>query len=449
MIQNRELKEWYQTHKQDTHCELVKILGVEYAHIKLRNHEDIYVTAIGLPYVEILKPDNFWTDKEWFDQNSEKLSGTSSVYKVRTKAIKGQYLDIVFKWNRMGQEIPGYGDSEALMCAEFNSPFEEFSLVFELRKSMRSFTKNVFIQNPLAIFVPSEPLELWQVGRKEYKMKPKIDSHEEIALDMFRSYAVMYEWIPGMDVNQAFCKKIFEEDYANALTIEAMKIMETNGFVVKDHKPQHVIVNPNTDGALITEKSGGAAFSIIDFELLERTRDNEEKVKKDKRLEYLRRQKDRFQIELLPKFHPYLHDVNIFNVDYVYGHVESTKGRLWVLGRDPFLYDYFLPERWENIPKTKISVFNKMYYTVTKDDIHLAWKSSKVGVVPDMDPFKEEEKNILDYGYNSPFEEAAIAIELSRKGIPTIYPRAVYMSSTETEISENLRDNSRYENPKV
>ena len=32
-------------------------------------------------------------------------------------------------------------------------------------------------------------------------------------------------------------------------------------------------------------------------------------------------------------------------VDYVYGEVESTGGALWVVGRDPVLFDYFLPEK--------------------------------------------------------------------------------------------------------
>ena len=86
-----------------------------------------------------------------------------------------------------------------------------------------------------------------------------------------------------------------------------------------------------------------------------------------------------------------------------------------------------------------------MYYTLTKDNIHLAWKVSHVGLMPGLDPFKEDENKILEHGYNSPFEEAALAVELSRQGIATIYPRAIYMTSLKTEIAENLFDNSRYQ----
>ena len=92
-------------------------------------------------------------------------------------------------------------------------------------------------------------------------------------------------------------------------------------------------------------------------------------------------------------------------VDYVYGQVESTGGSLWVVGRDPMLFDYFLPEKWRRTPRTKISASQQVYETVTKDNIHLVWRVSRVGQIPDADPFVRRERQILDYGYNSPFEE--------------------------------------------
>ncbi len=90
-------------------------------------------------------------------------------------------------------------------------------------------------------------------------------------------------------------------------------------------------------------------------------------------------------------------------------------------------------------------MFSESYYTVSKDDIHLVWEVSKVGLRPDMDPFKEEEKKVLEHGFNSPFEEVSLAVELSKKGIATIYPRAIYMTGDKTEVSNELFDNSRYE----
>lgn len=449
MIKNLQLKEWFHNNKDHQRNEIVKVLGVEYAHLKLNNEDDLYLTKHGLPFIEHLLPKNFLTDREWFNKNSARLSGTSCIYKVRTKKVQGIHKDVVLKWNRMGQEIPGLGDCEKLMCAEFNSPFEEFSLVMELRNGADKNHNKIIIQNPMAIYVPFESVELWQTGRKEYRMHQKIRTHqEEIELDMFRSYAVIYEWIEGLDAVQACNKGIINEKHMKRLTLDSEKKLKEEGFIVRDSKPHHVIVKPGKDGTLAQNEQGETFYALVDFELLERTPEREAIIKKDKRLEYLKRQRDRFNIETPEIFHPHLRHVNIFGVDYIYGHVESTQGRLWVVGKDPYLFDYFLPERWEQTPKTKISMSSELYYTVTKDKIHLVWEVSKVGLQPDMDPFKEDEKKISDYGHNSPFEEVSLAIELSNKDLATIYPRAIYMTGNKTEISENLFDNSRYESHK-
>jgi hypothetical protein len=69
--------------------------------------------------------------------------------------------------------------------------------------------------------------------------------------------------------------------------------------------------------------------------------------------------------------------------------------------------------------------------------------------MPDMDPFLKEERKIIDYGYNSPFEEVGYALELGQKGIRTVYPRAIYMYGKSMSISESILENSRFESHKV
>ena len=448
MIEDIKIREWFYTNKNDKRNEIAKILGVEYAHLKLENEDDLYATTYGLPFIENLRPENFLTDENWFDENSTRLSGSSCLYKIRTKKIQGRFKDIVMKWNRMGQDIPGAEDCEELANAKFNSPFEEFSLVMELRNTMYNSSERIIIQKPLAIYVPSESVELWQTGRKEYEMQLKIQAHKEVVLDMCRSYAVIYEWVKGIDITQAVDEGILDERYMKAFTLDAEKRIKKKGFIVRDRKPHHIIIRPKKDDDLAKDRKGDVLCALVDFELLERTREREEMTRKIKRIDYLKRQKDRFAIEIPKKFDPHLSRANILGVDYVYGHVESTKGTLWVVGKDPYLFDYFLPERWEQTPKTKISMSSEVYYTVTKDNIHLVWEISRVGLQPDMDPVKEDEKKVLEYGYNSPFEEVALAVELSSKGIATTYPRAIYMTGNKTRISEELFDNSRYERHK-
>ncbi|HUV06883.1 MAG TPA: hypothetical protein VMX75_04080, partial [Spirochaetia bacterium] len=346
--------------------------------------------------------------------------------------------------NRMGQDIPGAEESDELVNAEFNSPFEEFSLVMELRNSRYESPGMIITQRPLAIYVPSERLELWRIGRKEYKMQSKVENHTEVELDMFRSYAVLYEWVKGIDAAQAREEGFLQERDMTTLTLKAEKEMKNKGFIVRDRKPHHIIVRARPDGDLAMASEGKILYAIIDYELLERTPEREAAVKKVKRLNYLKKQKERFSVIYDTAFPPQLKHMNILGVDYIYGHVESTNGSLWVVGKDPDLFDYFLPERWESTPRTKLSASHDIYHTLTKDNINLVWKISQVGIQPDVDPFKEDERKILSYGYNSPFEEVSIAMELTFKGIRTIYPRAVYMFGKTEHISDFILHESRY-----
>jgi len=419
----------------------VRVLGLTYTHVNLGEEGDLYITEPGLPLAGCLFPENHWADKEWFAQHSERLSGTSSLYRVTTKKVNGRQKEIVIKWNRMGQEIPA---DEEFMNAEFNSPFEEFSLVTDLQDTLKQTERKVFTQKPLAIFVPATQVELWRTGRKEYMMQAKIDKHVEIELDMHRLYAVLYEWIKGIDATQACEQGIIDEDQMVSLTLSAYERIERHGFKVLDRKPHHVIVRPRRNGELRKDEEGDIVCSLVDYELLTRTPEHEAAVKQEKRSDYLRKQRDRFVVKTPTVLPSHLHYMNIFGVGYIYGHTQSTDGELWVVGKDPELFDYFLPERWEKALRTRLSAFHEVFHTVTKDNINLVWKVSRVGIIPDMDPFKEDEREIIEFGYNSPFEEVALAVKLDKGNIPSIYPRAIYMTGGRTGISEFLFDNQRY-----
>ena len=109
----------------------IRVFDVDYYHLSLQGGDDLYITEHGLPFIENLLPENYWTDKEWFKTHSEKLRGTSTLYKITTKEINSKSNDIVLKWNRMGQDIPGSFDLKELNI-EFNSPFDEFAFAHGL-----------------------------------------------------------------------------------------------------------------------------------------------------------------------------------------------------------------------------------------------------------------------------------------------------------------------------
>ncbi|NQT17957.1 MAG: hypothetical protein HQ582_34720, partial [Planctomycetes bacterium] len=106
---------------------LITVLGVKYLHLRMEDGTDLYVTEHGLPFTKYLLPENHWYDLAWRDCHSIRLPGTSTLYRMTTKEVEGRSKQIVIKWNRMGQDIPGETASGDLAGAEFNNPFMEFS----------------------------------------------------------------------------------------------------------------------------------------------------------------------------------------------------------------------------------------------------------------------------------------------------------------------------------
>ena len=423
---------------------LVTVLGVKYLHLRMEDGTDLYVTERGLPFTKCLMPENHWADDRWMKFHGVRLPGTSAVHRVTTKKVGGRAKEIVIKWNRMGQDIPGETQVQAEEAgAEFNSPFLEFSLVYELQSTRFELPGRFYTHKPLAIYVPRKYVKAEQLGRRHHKMQAIERSHREIPIDWNRNYAVIYEWLKGIDAVEAHRKGLLENRALAELLERAKSDLNAKGFVVSDNKPQHIIVRPAGNGHLATDRSGKLLYGLVDFELLRRTPAREERLRAEKRQEYLVRQAHRF--EPGEQFPPGLAPVNILGVDYVYGQVESTGGALWVVGRDPMLFDYFLPEKWRRTPRTRLSSAYEVYETVTRDNVHVVWRVSRVGQIPDADPFVRREKRIFDYGYNSPFQEFSVAMELARQGIETTYPRAIYMTGHRSTVSSSLVDDSRYE----
>lgn len=422
---------------------LVTVLGVKYLHLRVADGSELYITEHGLPFAKCLMPENYWDDEAWMKAHSVRLPGTSASHRVVTKQVDGRSKEIVIKWNRMGQDIPGETQVVDEAGAEFNSPFMEFSLVIELRNTRFESPGRVYTHKPLAIYVPRKYVQAEQLGRKRHRMEAIERSHDGIVIDWNRNYAVVYEWLKGIDALQAHREALLDGEAMADLVRRVGDDLGAKGFAVSDNKPQHIIVSPKPDGRLARDRSGKPLYGLVDFELLKRTPAREERMRAEKRRDYLVRQARRF--ESREAFPLGLTPVTILGVDYVYGQVESTGGALWVVGRDPVLFDYFLPEKWRRTPRTRLSAYYQVYETVTQDNVHLVWRVSRVGQIPDADPFVHREKRILDHGYNSPFEEFSIALELSRQGIETTYPRAIYMTGQRSTVSSSLVDDSRYE----
>ena len=177
------------------------LLGVPYDHYRMADGADLYVTPFGRPFLRHLWPEN-WLEPEWFGKSREALQGTSTVYKIKTKPVAGASKDIVVKWCRMGEDVPMDTFARStIMDAEFNSPYEEFSLLMEMRT--RASPGTIRTHKPLAIFVPAKRLELWQTGRSQSKIDYKKAKYRDVELDIYRQYILIYEWIKGVASTEA------------------------------------------------------------------------------------------------------------------------------------------------------------------------------------------------------------------------------------------------------
>ncbi len=336
----------------------------------------------------------------------------------------------------------------------------------ELRESQYgSKDLRINTQLPMAIYVPPERMQIWQSGRSRAKINRIRAKHPGIDLDILKQYKLIYKWIEGKNLPEVFEHIDVNEDikfeHLKRLNKTVMSHLVKKGYLVADMKPEHIIINEG-DSKQIEELSNSKTaesakkqidylykiinagrYSVVDYELMLRTPEHETEVKNSRRHSYLDDQRDRFIPTPLPD---YLSSMEIMGVPYIYGHAESTGGRLWVVGRNARLFDYFLPERWRKTPYIKLSDRKEVFYTVTKDNIHLVWKTSRVGEMPS----EEEERyhpGLGRAGINSPFEEFAIAYDLSQRGIPCVYVRAIYMTgSTKIESSSDLR---KYETHKT
>jgi hypothetical protein len=427
----------------------ISLLGVDYVHLKTSDGGDLYLTRLGLPFWRNLLPEN-WYAQEWFETKRERLEGTSTIYKVPTRRVNGVSLNLVVKWSRVGEVVPfDTLTVNKFIHAEFNSPFEEFSLLMELRKG-EAGPEGIRIrtQKPLAIYMPSERLQLWQTGRSEDKIRAKVVRHPGVEIDILRQYVVLYGWVKGWDAVAATDHFKLQErertEFLARVTCLATHELWQKGYRVVDMKPEHIILRSDRNQSLLRDRNGQLVYALVDYELLERTPEHEQAVRSANRQLYLKHMARRFEVDAAKPLPAHLSATNLLGVDYIFGRAESTGGLLWVVGKDPDLFNYFLPERWRRTPKKKLSSHNQVFKTATKDNINLVWRVSRMGDPAWLTGPEGNPNAVREHGFNSPFEEFAFALALSRQGVRTIYPRAIYMTGSKPEPGEQPADERRF-----
>jgi len=433
-----------------TGATLIHVLGVDYIHLITDAGGDLYLTRYGAPHMRHLQPDR-WFAPAWFQSQREKLDGSGSVYALPTKPLDGQNLGLVVKYSRVGERVPIDTKviEDALSC-EFNGPFEEFALLEDLRSNQRGPASLVVeTQLPLAIYVPPERWQPSQLQRFQWRIARKVALHPGIAIDIMREYILVYRWLSGIDAWEAHQCGLLSRTELDELDGRAIRETRAKGFSVLDTKPEHLIVRMAGPGTL--ERDGEVLrYGLVDFELLTRTTEYYQELLASSGAAYQSRRASVVATsdvpsEEAPPMPPGRRLERIFGVDYVHGRTESTGGMLWVVGRDPELFDYFLPERWRTTEQIRSLKTHDTYVTTSKDGVRLVWKVSRVGERGEVAAFGAAGFRALTHGFNSPFEEVALACRIRRHGIRTIEPLAVYRTGSRTKLDESLFDSSRYQ----
>jgi hypothetical protein len=433
---------------------LLTILGVTYVSLRTAEGGDLFLTRFGLQVHELLQIEN-WFEPRWFKEHRRQLEGTSTVFHVPSREVNGRSIELVVKNCRVGEDVPlDTHTVQQALGAEFNSPWEEFSLVMEMREGAfgpRDYA--VSTQRPLAIYVPPECMQLWQTGRSRAKINSILARHPGIDLDILRQYKLVYQWIPGKNVIELLKRSGLHgtpcERISSIANDHATQDLAAKGYWVADMKPQHIIVSDSDlsltfrEGAPMDESTAERRvksllsehrYCIIDYELLVRTDEHEHQVRTSRRRNYLDELTHCQSPSELP---PNLSSMTLFGTRYVSGPVESTGGQLWVIGQNPRLFDYFLPERWRKTALWRIAQETELSYTVTKDGLNLLWRPSRVG---ESVKTAREASEARDPRYLSPFEVFTVLRELIDAKVPVVAPRAIYRTGTaKTESSDDLR----------
>lgn len=439
--------------------QLVRAFGVDYAHLRPPDGGDLYVTRYGWPHVSGLLPSRWYSGQRYAEQGVKLPGSSGHVYKVRTEREDGRAVEIVVKFSRVAQDVPVVLDrtlsedlSPTLFAeARFNSPLEEFGLVEELRRgALGPDGTRLRAQQPLAIYVPSEAFEEWELGRSTSSFfthrlmlaEDQDQAVKAIELDIRRIYVLLYGWLGGRDAQDCFESGDLDEAEFLSLAPRSTRDMAERGFRVLDSKPRHIILRDRRHGRTgLLRRGGRLVYGLVDFELLQRTPEHQQRFRAERQKEYWTLQSgppEGGAAEAPSALRP----VTISGVDFIFG-TAPDGGKLWVVGREPRLFDYFLPDRWRRTRRVKLSATDEVYRTRTRDNVDVVYRRSRIGLRPREDPLTTRGQRIREAGYNSPFEEVAIAERLREMGIDTTCPRAIYRTEHESIKARHLRDTRR------
>ncbi len=264
-----------------------RVHDVDYVAVRGMQGGDLFLTREGWAVAESLLP-AVWYDDQRFRTLGRALPGaTGSVYRVPAPHPYRRDIGLVVKFCRFGQDVglTVLGDAAGfpwparlLDDAQFLGPFEEFAAIGRLRAQVGGGRGPVVrTKRPLAIYSPATRHPLWELGRAPhlYSRQASVLAADQrlrpgqppVAYDPERLYVLIYQWVDGIDAEEAARLGALDDTAMVALSHTVARDIAAHGFAVLDHKPRHIIVRAGRDGRLVSRR-GRTLYAVIDYELL-------------------------------------------------------------------------------------------------------------------------------------------------------------------------------------
>ncbi len=263
----------------------IRSFGVPYIRTPDEDGGFLYVTRWGWHHLSHLRPENWFKDRKFVKEGERLRGSTGTVYFFPSHPEEAAPMDLLIKVSRIAENVPGelageFPELTAKNGASFNSPFEEFGLVEELRQSNFGPSElHVRTKRPMAIYCAPRDLPSWQLGRRKSdfttheRMMVRDQAHEPDGMQVHllekRQYFSIYAWVPGLDAQAAMEQGLMSPEELEQLSVRVNGELEAKGFRILDNKPKHFILRQRPDGRLIRHRDD-LIYVQIDFELLQR-----------------------------------------------------------------------------------------------------------------------------------------------------------------------------------
>jgi len=267
----------------------VRAFGVDYIKCTDTEGGDLYITRHGWPMARHLMPEVWFRNGRFHHEGQRLVGGTGTVYRLGLSQPGNPRVELVVKYSRFAEHVPLFMPSTLphdlpgylVENAVFNSPFEEFGLIEDLRRGQYGpVNLRILTKRPLAIYCAPAHLPLWQLGRtpgrfNEYMLALQGDqswlrNERQLHLEIDRQYIMLFGWVRGENAEDVQASGRISENDMKMLTLRVNRELALKGFRILDNKPKHFILRTDRRGRLLI-RNGELVYVQVDFELLQRT----------------------------------------------------------------------------------------------------------------------------------------------------------------------------------